>query len=95
METTSHAPKSSPRARQNAKTQSRKSADREKCTLLLDSDTSMKLSVAAHIRKLDRSELVNQLLADALRYVVISLRGQNPVSATLDASVESPAEIAA
>ena len=46
--------------------------------MLLDRDTSIKLGVAAHIRGIDRSDLVNELLAEALRYVVISLRGHSP-----------------
>jgi hypothetical protein len=67
--------------RRNTAAAVRKNADREKCTLLLNRDTSVKLSVAAHLRGLDRSELVNELLAESLRYVVISLRGQSPGSA--------------
>jgi hypothetical protein len=58
------------------KRQAARQADgRDKCTLLLDADTSLKLTVAAHLRGLDRSDLVNELLSDALRHVVISLRG--------------------
>jgi hypothetical protein len=71
-----------PRApkRRTASPSARKPVEREKCTILLDPDTSVKLSVAAHLRGMDRSTLVNQLLADALRYVVISIRGQNSSS---------------
>jgi hypothetical protein len=61
-----------------------KATERDKCTLLLDPDTSRKLSVAASLRGLDRSELVNEVLADALRYIVISVRGQNHSSANPD-----------
>jgi hypothetical protein len=70
----------------------RKAVQRDKCTLLLDRDTSIKLGVAAHIRGIDRSDLVNELLAEALRYVVISLRGHSPSSAssTVDSSPASP-----
>jgi hypothetical protein len=67
--------------RKNATAAARKAADREKCTLLLNRDTSVKLSVAAHLRGLDRSELVNELLAESLRYVVVSIRSQSPGSA--------------
>jgi hypothetical protein len=63
--------------RRNAQQAARKAENRDKCTLLLDSDTSLKLTVAAHLRGLDRSELVNELLSEALRHVVISLRGQS------------------
>jgi hypothetical protein len=70
-----------PPKRRNANTAARKAGNRDKCTLLLDPDTSIKLTVAAHLRGLDRSELVNELLADALKYVVIALRGQNAGSA--------------
>jgi hypothetical protein len=65
-----------PSKRRAAQTSGRKSSDREKCTLLLDADTSIKLSVAAHLRGIDRSTLVNQLLAESLRYVVISIGTQ-------------------
>jgi hypothetical protein len=65
----------------------RKAAQRDKCTLLLDADTSIKLSVAAALRGCDRSDLVNELLADALRHIVISVRGQSPSSASHAAEV--------
>jgi hypothetical protein len=83
-----------PQKRRNARTDARKSAEREKCTLLLSPDTSIKLTVAAHLRGLDRSELVNELLNDALRHVVISIRGQSSSSAIHSGDV-STAEIAA
>jgi hypothetical protein len=70
--------------RRNAAPSARKAVEREKCTLLLDPDTSVKLSVAARLRGVDRSTLVNQLLTDALRYVVISIRGQSSGSANPD-----------
>jgi hypothetical protein len=77
--------------RKNAHRATPKDAPRDKCTLLLDADTSLKLTVAAHLRQMDRSEFVNELLADALRHVVISLRGQgqSPVSASPAVAVES------
>jgi hypothetical protein len=66
----------------------RTAAQREKCTLQLERDLSLKLTVAAHLRGLDRSDLVNELLSEALRHVVISLRGQ----ATLPAHTDRPGE---
>lgn len=80
-----------PRGRQKRNAAVQQAANRDKCTLLLDADTSLKLTVAAHLRGLDRSELVNQILADALRYVVIALRGQSTVSANAAGQV-SPSE---
>jgi hypothetical protein len=77
-----------PSKRKNSQPASRKADGRDKCTLLLDADTSLKLTVAAHLRGLDRSELVNELLTDALRHVVISLRGQSPSSANLTGEVK-------
>jgi hypothetical protein len=79
-----------PSKRRNAQTPTRRASEREKCTLMLDADTSVKLSVAVHLRGLDRSTLVNQLLADALRYVVSSIRGQSEGSANGNGPVESP-----
>ena len=84
-----------PSKRRAANTSVRKPSEREKCTLLLDADTSVKLSVAAHLRGLDRSTLVNQLLADALRYVVISIRGQSSDSASRDGQREESLQDAA
>jgi hypothetical protein len=81
--------------RRNASGATRRAADREKCTLLLQSDLSLKLSVAAHLRGLDRSELVNELLTDALRYVVVSIRGQSPGSAAPTAEVKLAGDTAA
>jgi hypothetical protein len=87
-QTTAATPK-----RRNAPALARKASNREKCTLLLQPDVSIKLSVAAHLRGLDRSELVNELLADALRYVVVSIRGQSSGSANHadDVNREAPA----
>jgi hypothetical protein len=47
---------------------------REKCTLLIQRDTSIKLSTLAAIKGVDRSTLAEEILAQALRHVVISLR---------------------
>ena len=60
IQTTARTPK-----RRAASQAGRKASDRDKCTLLLDRDTSIKLTVAAHLRGLDRSELVNELLTAA------------------------------
>ena len=49
---------------------------REKITLLISKDTNVKLSTLAAIKGLDRSSLADAILGDALRHVVISLRGQ-------------------
>jgi hypothetical protein len=77
-----------PSKRRNANTATRKV---DKCTLLLPSDLSIRLTVAAHLRGLDRSELATELLGEALKYVVISLRGHSPSSAssTVDSSPAS------
>jgi hypothetical protein len=87
IQTTARTPK-----RPRGNTAARKAGDRDKCTLLLDRDTSIKLGVAAHIRGIDRSDLVNELLAEALRYVVISLRGHSVdrQSSAADSSPASP-----
>jgi hypothetical protein len=73
----------------------RRDAERSRCTILLDGDIDRKLSVAAHLRGLDRSELVNEVLANALRYIVISVRGQNGVSAESAGDVNPVASIEA
>jgi hypothetical protein len=70
-----------PTKRRAAQQPGRRADGKDKCTLLLPSDLSIRLTVAAHLRGLDRSELATELLADALKYVVISLRGQNAGSA--------------
>jgi hypothetical protein len=68
--------------RRNAGQTARKDVQRDKCTLLLNPDLSIKLGVAAALKGVDRSDLVNELLADALRHIVISVRGQSPISAS-------------
>ena len=69
---------SRPKGRQKRNAAVQQAATKDKCTLLLDPETSLKLTIAAHLRGLDRSELVNELLTEALRCVVVSLRGQLP-----------------
>ena len=68
------------RTRANAAT--RKISQRDRCTLLLPSDLSLRLTVAAHLKGCDRSELATELLGDALRSIVISVRGQSTGSAS-------------
>jgi hypothetical protein len=62
------------RNRAGAKATKAKEA-REKCTLLLQRDTSIKLSTLAAIKGIDRSTLADEILGQALRHVVIALRG--------------------
>jgi hypothetical protein len=83
--------------RTRAHATARKASQRDRCTLLLPSDLSLRLTVAAHLRGLDRSELATELLAEALRSIVISVRGQSPSSAKPDGDVsqESPETVAA
>jgi hypothetical protein len=51
------------------------SPKRHKCSLLLTPENDLRLTVLANIKGLDRSELINVILDDALRGVVVSLRG--------------------
>jgi hypothetical protein len=48
---------------------------REKITLLIGHDTNVKLSTLSAHKGLDRSTLADSILTEALRHVVISLRG--------------------
>lgn len=80
-----------PKARQNRNTAVRKGARVEKYTIQLDLQTSIKLTIQSQLRGMTRSELVNEILADALGPVVFAVRGQNQVSAIPSASVETPA----
>jgi hypothetical protein len=70
----------------------RKATARDRCTLCLDPLTSMKLSIEAHRKGLDRSDVVNAILADALRHIVISVREHSPssTSSAVDSSPVSP-----
>ena len=79
------------RPRKGAKASTQEGTDRERCTLLLDAELSMKLSIEAHRRKEDRSKTVNDLLADSLRHIVVSIRGQSEGSARVSAEVTPPA----
>lgn len=84
METTTARPEKRTKANKAV----REDAGKSKCTLLMDPDTSRKLSVAASLRGMDRSEFVNTLLTDALSYIVISVQGCGEVSASGAACVE-------
>ena len=48
---------------------------REKITLLVSKETNVKLSTLAALKGVDRSTLADSILTEALRGVVISLRG--------------------
>jgi hypothetical protein len=82
-----------PRIRKGTKAGTQEGDDRERCTLLLDADVSMKLSIEAHRRRIDRSKTINELLGESLRHVVISIRGQSEGSARGTAEVNSPAPV--
>jgi hypothetical protein len=51
-------------------------SEKVKCSLLLRPDNDLRLTVLAAVKGMDRSELLNPILDDALRGVVVSLRGQ-------------------
>ena len=57
------------------KTTKNKGAERLKCSLLLTPENDLRLTVLAALRGTDRSTLLNSILDDALRGVVVSLRG--------------------
>src|SRR5512135_2664364 len=58
-----------------AKPQKGKAAERLKCSLPLTRENDLRLTVLASLRGTDRSTLLNAILDDALRGVVVSLRG--------------------
>lgn len=49
---------------------------RRKRTLSLSVETSTRLSIEAERRGVDRSTAAEQLLAEALRHIVVSIRGR-------------------
>src|SRR4051794_6041467 len=59
-----------------AKTTKGKAPERLKCSLLLTRENDLRLTVLASVKGTDRSTLLNGILDDALRGVVVSLRGQ-------------------
>ena len=58
-----------------AKPQKSKAPERLKCSLLLTRENDLRLTVLASLKGTDRSALINTILDDALRGVVVSLRG--------------------
>lgn len=54
--------------------------ERTKVSLILSRENDMRLTVLAAVRGIDRSTLINTILDEALRGVVVSLRG--PLSET-------------
>src|SRR4051812_23710915 len=52
-----------------------KTSERLKCSLLLTKENDLRLTVLASLKGTDRSTLLNAILDDALRGVVVSLRG--------------------
>ena len=57
------------------KPQKSKAPERLKCSLLLTKENDLRLTVLASLKGTDRSALVNTILDEALRGVVVSLRG--------------------
>ncbi len=72
------------------KTTKGKGAERLKCSLLLTAENDLRLTVLATLRGVDRSTLLNSILDDALRGVVVSLRG----ALAADGGGEGGAELA-
>lgn len=58
-----------------AKPPKTKTSDQLKCSLLLSKENNLRLSVLASLKMTTRSALLNQILDEALRGVVVSLRG--------------------
>ena len=58
-----------------AKSPKSKAPERLKCSLLLTRENDLRLTVLASLKNTDRSSLLNTILDDALRGVVVSLRG--------------------
>lgn len=71
-----------PRKRVSAKASVRPAADKVKVSIILSTDVDFKLSVHAAAMRIDRSALVNQVLADALKRYVVSDRGKAADQAT-------------
>jgi hypothetical protein len=57
------------------KPQKGKATERLKCSLLLTPENDLRLTVLASLRGTDRSTLLNSILDETLRGVVVSLRG--------------------
>jgi hypothetical protein len=52
-----------------------KAPERLKCSLLLTRENDLRLTVLASLKNTDRSSLLNSILDESLRGVVVSLRG--------------------
>jgi ribosomal protein L28 len=65
-----------PRKRLAAKASVRPSPEKVKVSIVLSTEVDFKLSVHAAALRIDRSALVNQVLADALKRYVVSDRGK-------------------
>lgn len=71
-----------------------KTAGRRKRTLCLSVETSIRLSVEAERRGIDRSACAELLLAEALRHIVIQVRGVGAKGGPALAAGTSDAEAA-
>jgi hypothetical protein len=60
-----------------SKRQTKKTPARRKHTIILTTETSMRLGIEAQRRGVDRSATTEAILADGLRHIVISIRGQS------------------
>jgi hypothetical protein len=65
-----------PKKSRATKTPKGKAPERLKCSLLLTRENDLRLTVLASVKGTDRSTLLNGILDEALRGVVVSLRGQ-------------------
>lgn len=74
------------------KTPKGKAPERLKCSLLLSRENDLRLTVLASIKGTDRSSLINAILDDALRGVVVSLRGQLATESGAGAGLSQEAE---
>ncbi|HEY4561818.1 MAG TPA: hypothetical protein VIJ36_02510 [Thermoanaerobaculia bacterium] len=66
-----------PRRRPAAKAPTRPGAEKVKVSIVLNTEVDFRLTVLAAHRGIDRSTLVNQVLEDLTRGVVVSLRGKS------------------
>lgn len=80
--TTPEASLTRPRKRTGAKAAPRTSPEKVKVSIVLSTDVDFRLSVHAAAQRIDRSALVNQILADALRRYVVSDRAKPDDRAT-------------
>jgi hypothetical protein len=65
-----------PKRSRTTRTPKGKAPERLKCSLLLTRENDLRLTVLASVKGTDRSTLLNGILDEALRGVVVSLRGQ-------------------